>query len=142
MMQTWDQSHAYIISAKDINGTNEKNSDMLATASAQLEQISGKSKSKEECDDLYCGIKPTKAPVAVKKTVDDTYPIYSKKTDGPLLTSAKTVEMKTSAGNIHMVCGSCCSTDKRIADVQVVQGRCVRWHQHCQIRTGLFCKQH
>ena len=76
---------------------------MLAAASAQLEQISGKSKSKEECDDLYCGIKPTKAPVAVKKTVDDTYPIYSKKTDGPLLTSAKTVEMKTSAGNIHMV---------------------------------------
>ncbi len=103
MMQTWEQSHAYIVSAKDIDGTTEKTSNMLAEASAQLDQLSGKNNSKEACDDLYCGIKPTKAPVAVKKTVDETYPIYSKKTDGPLLTSAKTVEMKTSAGNIHMV---------------------------------------
>ncbi|MBI2809694.1 MAG: peptidylprolyl isomerase [Candidatus Melainabacteria bacterium] len=101
MMATWEKSHAYIVSAKDINGTNEKSPDMLAEASSQLEALSGKNK--EACDDLYCGIKPTKAPLAVKKTVDETYPIYSRKTDGPLLTAPKTVEMKTSAGNIHIV---------------------------------------
>ncbi len=101
MMATWETSHAYLISAKDINGTTDKSADMLAEASSQLEALSGKSK--QACDDLYCGIKPTKAPVAVKKSVDETYPVYSKKTDGPLLTAPKNVEMKTSAGNIHMV---------------------------------------
>ncbi len=102
-MATWEKSHPYIISAKDINSTMDKSSDMLADAAAQLDRLSGKSSSKAACDDLYCGIKPTKAPMAVKKTVDDIYPLYNKKTDGPLLTAPKTVEMKTSAGNIHMV---------------------------------------
>ncbi|MFN8555051.1 MAG: peptidylprolyl isomerase [Candidatus Obscuribacterales bacterium] len=101
MIATWTKAHPYIISAKDLPAPNSK-SDLLADASAQLNALSGKSKADEACNDLYCGIKPD-APKEVKKNVDETYPVFSAKTDGPLLTAPKTVEMKTSAGTIRMV---------------------------------------
>lgn len=104
MMATWEKSHAYIISAKDI-GSNKESTDLLANASAQLDELSGKSRSSDKaaCDDRYCGIKPTQPTEKVKYTVDDTYPVFNSKVDGPLLSSPKTVAMKTSAGTIHLV---------------------------------------
>ncbi len=105
MIATWEKSHAYIISAKDMGSKNPSSEDMSALASSAIEKLSGGSGTKQSCkDELYCGIKPTTAPTIVAKTpIDETYPLFNKKSDGPLLSSAKTVAMKTSAGNIHMV---------------------------------------
>jgi cyclophilin family peptidyl-prolyl cis-trans isomerase len=102
MMTTWEKSHAYLISAKDIGTDHSSSSDQLSQAASQLGAIAGKSAGKgATCDDRYCGIKP--AQEVAKKTVDETYPLFNAKTDGPLLASSKTVEMKTSAGTIRLI---------------------------------------
>ena len=63
---------------------------------------SGANGSKTECNSLYCGIK---APVAHESKDDyggsDVYPLFSKETDGPLLTAPKHVQVHTSAGNLN-----------------------------------------
>lgn len=100
IMTTWEKSHAYLISAKDIGTDHSSSSDQLSQAVSQVDTIASKSAGKAACDDRYCGIKPAQE---VAKTVDETYPLFNAKTDGPLLTSSKTVEMKTSAGTIRLI---------------------------------------
>ncbi|HEY9730891.1 MAG TPA: peptidylprolyl isomerase [Drouetiella sp.] len=101
MITTWEKSHAYFISAKDVGADSQKSSDQLARASAPLDALADKTSEIAACNDRYCGIKPGRE--VAKKAVDDAYPLFDTKSDGPLLTSAKTVEMKTSAGTIHLV---------------------------------------
>jgi cyclophilin family peptidyl-prolyl cis-trans isomerase len=104
MVTTWDKSHhPYIISAKDVHTGGSGDSKDVSTLASAIDSLSGDKKPLQVCTDLYCGIKPTKAVVKAKTMIDETYPLFNKKSDGPLLSSVKTVEMKTSAGNMHLV---------------------------------------
>jgi cyclophilin family peptidyl-prolyl cis-trans isomerase len=98
------QAPAYIVSASEDASSSQK---ALAAAASPAHQTG----TIHVCNDLYCGIKstpaPAPAPAPAPKAKDNSgaenYPAFSVSTDGPLLSSAKNMIMKTSAGNIHLL---------------------------------------
>ncbi|HEY9678788.1 MAG TPA: peptidylprolyl isomerase [Drouetiella sp.] len=93
MIASWEKSHPYIISAKDMNDKSNGNAEILAQADDSDGEI-------KACTDRYCGIKPA---FAKHDGPEYKYAMFDQKKDGPLLATTKQVEMKTSAGNIHLV---------------------------------------
>ena len=72
---------------------NEAVAEMAAKANATK---------KGECNSLYCGIKPTEAQQARSYGGSDIYPLFAAEGDGPLLTSARHVQVRTSSGNLNI----------------------------------------
>ena len=84
----WNFTQSYITSAKEISHIKYS---VVEKDGTKQERI---------CTDLYCGIKP---PEKIAKPEYEQYPPFKEKTDGPLLSQNKNLEIKTSAGNIHIV---------------------------------------
>jgi cyclophilin family peptidyl-prolyl cis-trans isomerase len=85
----WSVAPSYITSAKEISHIKYS---VIEKDGSRQERI---------CTALYCGIKP---PEKVATTPQyEQYPAFKEKSDGPLLSQPKNLEIKTSSGNIHIV---------------------------------------